>query len=177
MLLINRMSWTEALTNKKLEKHCIRERKRQTCRSSWQQALLMLWNTLMEFEVTDGPNATLLLLQLAYNLISKWAARKKKIINHKYNNIKAFENKLQLWELQRNSNKMACILTLRIEKPTHTKIYTHISKVLQNEFNSQFQNFRQHQATFIYFSSFAVHIKIIPREFQLSLLNYNVIKA
>ena len=79
------MSLTAALKNKNLEKHCIRERKRKTCRS------------------LQG---------------------KKKLINQMYNNIKAFTNKLRLWEFQWCSNNMACILTLRMEKPIHTKIST-----------------------------------------------------
>jgi len=64
-----------------------------------------------------------------------------------------------------------------MEKPIHTKISMHISQVFQNEFYSQFQDYRQYQATFIFLTSFAVNIKTVPQEFQLVLLNYNAIKA
>jgi len=63
-----------------------------------------------------------------------------------------------------------------MEKPSHTKKSTNISQVLQNEFYSQFQDFRQYQATFVVLTKFVVNIKIIPHEFQLVLLNYSVIK-
>ena len=82
-----------------------------------------------------------------------------------YNNIKAFKNKLWLWEFQLCSNNMACTVTVRMEKPTHTKKYTDINQVPQHEFNSQFQDFRKHQATFRFFSSFVVNIKTVPHEF------------
>jgi len=45
------------------------------------------------------------------------------------------------------SNNMACILTHRIEKPIHAKISKYISQVLENKFNSQFQDYRHYQAT------------------------------
>ena len=102
--------------------------------------------------------------------------RKKKLINQMHNNTREFENKLRLWQFQWRLNKMACILTLRMEKPTHTKISTNISQVLQNEFYSQFQDFRQYQATFIVLSAFVVSIKTVPHDFQLVLLNYSVVK-
>jgi len=72
---------------------------------------------------------------------------------------------------------MACILTLRMEKPIHNKISTYISQVLQNEFYFQLQDFRQYQATSIVLTSSVINIKTVPQEFQLELLNYNVIKA
>jgi predicted DNA-binding protein (UPF0278 family) len=72
---------------------------------------------------------------------------------------------------------MAFILTLIIEKPIHTKISMYICKVLQNEFYSQLKDYRHYQATFIVLTSFVVNIKTVPQDFQLVLLNYNVIKA
>jgi hypothetical protein len=93
-----------------------------------------------------------------------------------YNNIKALENKLWLWEFQWSSNNMVWFLTLKTEKPSHTKKSTNISQILQNEFYSQFQDFRQYQATFVVLTKFVVNIKIIPHEFQLVLLKYSVIK-
>jgi len=75
------------------------------------------------------------------------------------------------------SNNMASILTLRMEKPIHTNISTYIRQVLQNEFYSQFQDYRHYQATFTVLTPFVVDMKTFPQEFQLVLLNYNVIKA
>jgi hypothetical protein len=71
--------------------------------------------------------------------------------------IKAFENKLWLREFQLCLNNLACISTLTMEITTHTKKYTYIIWVLPREFNSQFKDFRKHQATFIFFSSSVVN--------------------
>jgi len=63
-----------------------------------------------------------------------------------------------------------------MEKHNHTSISTNISRVLQNEFYFQYQEFRQQQATSTALSAFGVNIKTTPHQFQLVLLNYSVIK-
>ena len=82
-----------------------------------------------------------------------------------YNNTNAFKNKLWLWKFQLPSNNMVCIVTVRMEKPSHTKKYTDVNQVHQYEFKSQFQDFRKHQATFGFVSSFVVNIKTVPHKF------------
>jgi hypothetical protein len=70
-------------------------------------------------------------------------------------------------------NNMVCILTLRMEKPVHTKISTYIRQVHQNVFYSQFQDYRHYRGTFVVLTSFVVNIKTVPQEFQLVIIVLN----
>jgi hypothetical protein len=63
------------------------------------------------------------------------------LTNEMFAEIKAFESKLRLWELQLLSNNMAHFPTLRTEKPTDTKKYAEDIQILQPECSSLFQDF------------------------------------
>jgi hypothetical protein len=70
------------------------------------------------------------------NELNRNLQRMNKLINKMFAKIKAFESKLQLWELQLRSNNMAHFPTLRTEKPTDAKKYAEEIQILQQEFSS-----------------------------------------
>jgi hypothetical protein len=63
------------------------------------------------------------------------------LINEMFAQIKTFDSRLRLWELQLCSNNMARSPNQRTQKPADTKKYAEEIRILQQEFSSAFQNF------------------------------------
>jgi hypothetical protein len=94
------------------------------------------------------------------------------LINKMFAKIKAFESKLQQWELQLRSNNMAHFPTLRTVKSTDTKKYAEEIQILQQEFGSRFQDFRKREAAVSLFSTpLDANIEIFSGKFQLEIVD------
>jgi hypothetical protein len=72
---------------------------------------------------------------------------------------------------------MAHFPTLRTEKPTDTKKHAEEILILQQEFSSQFQDFRKHETAFSLFSTpFDVDVETVSDEFQLEIIDLQCIE-
>ncbi|XP_076645577.1 general transcription factor II-I repeat domain-containing protein 2-like [Halictus rubicundus] len=97
---------------------------------------------------------------------------KNKLVTEMFDKIKAFEQKLKIWNQQLKSNSTVNFAILRKENPSETKKYAMEIQILQKEFSSRFTNFRENQTKFDIFSSpFNIDLERIPEEFQMEIID------
>lgn len=97
---------------------------------------------------------------------------KDQLIHAMFDQIKAFESKLSLWESQLLSNNLVHFETLRKENPDASVKYAEEVKQLKDEFHSRFQDFRRCEESFSIFSfPFGVSADTAPPELQMELID------
>jgi hypothetical protein len=99
---------------------------------------------------------------------------RNQLVNDIFAQVKAFEVKLRLWEIQLTKQNTAHFPTLndraRSMSFNAAKYATEVG-VLREEFKSRFQDFRSYETSFRIFASlFEVAVGAVPEKFQIELI-------
>jgi hypothetical protein len=85
----------------------------------------------------------------------------------------AFKKQLLLWDLQLQSDNTEHFPILRTGKPTDAKTQAEEIQLLQQEFNTRFQDIRKYEGTVNLFSvSCNINVKTVPAEYQMEVTRF-----
>ena len=97
---------------------------------------------------------------------------KHNLIHNLFDQVTAFERKLELWNQQVKERNFAHFPSLKQCAPVNTDKYCSSLSTLQSEFNARFQDFRSSENMMRIFSSpFTVEIATAPIELQMELID------
>jgi hypothetical protein len=101
---------------------------------------------------------------------------RNQLVNVIFAHVKAFEEKLRLWEIQLTKQNTARFPTLNDRSKSvsfnEAKYVTEVG-VLREEYKSRFQDFRKHETSFrIFASPFEVDFEAVPKKLQMELIEF-----
>ena len=99
---------------------------------------------------------------------------KSQFIHNMFDQIKAFESKLKIWNKHLLSNNTSHFPYLRKETPSETRKYAQQIQTLITEFESRFKIFRSEKPLLsfnIFSSPFNIDVETVPDETQMELID------
>ncbi|XP_060881678.1 general transcription factor II-I repeat domain-containing protein 2B-like [Metopolophium dirhodum] len=111
-------------------------------------------------------------ITLHLNELNLRLQRQNQLIHNLFDHIKAFENKLMLWEIQLKKNNTAHFPCMSKYNVTSTEKYAEAISDLKHQFKLRFSDFKANETYFNLFSiPFSLPVEDVPENMQMEIID------